>query len=335
MAGRILLGLTLLATTLPLLAMGDAAVVPCISYSTVPGYFLQDDPAVDPKTFDYAKEGFGLIDQAYDTDETLDAELKKLPWRRFEHKVRSLNKHAASNVRFAVLFLGRHGQGFHNVAEAYYGTKAWDDYWSKLDGNGTITWSDAHLTEEGIRQAKVARDTWAAQMKNSIPLPEVYYASPLDRCLATAKFTFSELELPPSKPFIPTVKELLRETLGVHTCDRRSYRDYIQSTYPKYKIEPGFTQQDMLWDPNVRESDSDRDARLKKLLDDIFSHDKSTFMSLTAHGGAIRSILNVIGHREFGLQTGAVLPVLIRIETSTDAPEEPEEDLTIKIQGLN
>lgn len=91
----------------------------------------------------------------------------------------------------------------------------------------------------------------------------------------------------------------------------------------------------MLWDPEVRESDSDRDARLKKLLDDIFSHDKTTFMSLTAHGGAIRSILNVIGHREFGLQTGAVIPVLIRIETSTDAPEEPEEDLTIKIQGLN
>lgn len=91
----------------------------------------------------------------------------------------------------------------------------------------------------------------------------------------------------------------------------------------------------MLWDPEVRESDSDRDARLKKLLDDIFSHDKSTFMSLTAHGGAIRSILNAVGHREFGLQTGAVIPVLIRIETSTDAPENPEEDLTIKIQGLN
>lgn len=53
MARRILLGLTLLATSLPLLAMGDAAAVPCITYSTVPGYFLQDDPAVDPKTFDY------------------------------------------------------------------------------------------------------------------------------------------------------------------------------------------------------------------------------------------------------------------------------------------
>jgi hypothetical protein len=27
---------------------------------------------------------------------------------------------------YKVLFLGRHGQGWHNVAEAKYGTKAWD-----------------------------------------------------------------------------------------------------------------------------------------------------------------------------------------------------------------
>jgi hypothetical protein len=25
-----------------------------------------------------------------------------------------------------VLFLGRHGEGYHNVAEAKYGTAAWD-----------------------------------------------------------------------------------------------------------------------------------------------------------------------------------------------------------------
>ena len=27
---------------------------------------------------------------------------------------------------YKVLFLGRHGQGWHNVAETKYGTKAWD-----------------------------------------------------------------------------------------------------------------------------------------------------------------------------------------------------------------
>ncbi|KAM5463461.1 putative phosphoglycerate mutase pmu1 [Microsporum audouinii] len=315
--------------------MGDSAHLSHIEYSTVPGYFMQDDPATDPSTFDYAKSGFGLIDQVYDTDEAFDPDQKVSPWARFEHKVRSLNHHAPSNTRFAVLFLGRHGQGFHNVAEAFYGTAAWDSYWSKLDGNGTITWSDAHLTEEGVNQAKVARDTWATQMKKSVPLPEAYYTSPLDRCLATAKITFSELQLPATKPFVPTVKELLRETLGVHTCDRRSSKQYIESTYPTYKIEPGFSPTDILWDPEVREPDAARDVRLKKLLDDIFVHDRSTIMSLTAHGGAIRSILNVIGHRDFALQTGSVLPVLIRAETKLGAASELEEELSIQISGIS
>ena len=31
-----------------------------------------------------------------------------------------------SNVQYKVLFLGRHGEGVHNVAERRYGTKAWD-----------------------------------------------------------------------------------------------------------------------------------------------------------------------------------------------------------------
>ncbi|KAK2836927.1 hypothetical protein FQN49_006584 [Arthroderma sp. PD_2] len=314
--------------------MGEPLHLSHIEYSTVPGYFMQDDPATEPSTFDYAKSGFGLIDQVYDTDAAFDPNHDKSQWARFEHKVRSLNHNAASHIRFVVLFLGRHGQGYHNVAESFYGTTAWDAYWSKLDGDGTIIWSDAHLTKEGINQAKVARDTWVAQMKDSVPLPEAYYTSPLDRCLATAKITFGDLQLPHSKPFVPIVKELLRETTGVHTCDRRSSRNYIESTYPTYEIEQGFSPTDMLWDPKIRESDSARDARLKKLIDDIFTHDSSTFMSLTAHGGAIRSIFNVIGHRKFALQTGSVIPVVVRAETKPGAGPKSEEELSFMASAI-
>ncbi|KAF3479995.1 phosphoglycerate mutase family protein [Arthroderma uncinatum] len=334
-SSSLLLRIALLAGSLPLLAMGESAHLSHIEYSTVPGYFLQDDPATDPGAFDYAKSGFGLIDQVYDTDKAFDPNREKPQWARFEHKVRSLNEQAASHTRFGVLFLGRHGQGFHNVAEAFYGTASWDSYWSKLDGNGTISWADAHLTDEGISQAKVARDTWAAQMKHSVPLPEAYYTSPLDRCLATAKITFGDLQLPHSKPFVPTVKELLRETIGVHTCDRRSSKEYIQSTYPTYKFEQGFSPTDPLWDPEIRESDSARDIRLKKLLDDVFIHDSSTFMSFTAHGGAIRSILNAIGHRDFALQTGSVLPVFVRAETKPGAAPKSEEELAFMTSAID
>lgn len=95
------------------------------------------------------------------------------------------------------------------VRSAYNtGTNHEQCHWSKLDGNGTISWSDAQLTETGIEQAEFTRDAWAAQMKDSVPLPETYYVSPLDRCLATANVTFGKLPLAEEKPFIPTVKEV-------------------------------------------------------------------------------------------------------------------------------
>lgn len=59
---------------------------------------------------------------------------------------------------------------------------------------------------------------------------------------------------------------------------------------------------------------------MKKLLDDIFAHDDSTYISFTTHSGSIASILRVIGHREFRLPTGAVIPVLIKGEMPISEP---------------
>lgn len=82
-------------------------------------------------------------------------------------------------------------------------------YWSKLDGNGTITWADAHLTATGIQQVEQAQAFWYQQITTEkIPVPESYYTSPLSRCLATANITFSALPLPSQYPFVPTVKEV-------------------------------------------------------------------------------------------------------------------------------
>lgn len=102
--------------------------------------------------------------------------------------------------------------------------------------------------------------------------------------------------------------------MGVHTCDERSTKSTIEKRFPSYRIEPGFTEQDELWSPDVRESDADRDARLLKLLREIFAQDSNTVLSLTAHSGAITSVLKVTGHREFALLTGAVIPVVLRVE---------------------
>ena len=79
--------------------------------------------------------------------------------------------------------------------------------------------------------------------------------------------------------------------MGVHTCDRRSSKTYISENYPSYKIEPGFTENDELWVPGLRETNSAQRARSKELLDDIFSHDDSTFISFSSHSGEIAAIL--------------------------------------------
>jgi broad specificity phosphatase PhoE len=145
-------------------------------------------------------------------------------------------------------------------------------------------------------------------------LPQSYYASPLDRALHTAQLTFSTLPTPPKHPFKPTVKELLREANGIHTCDRRSSRTYIVEHYPNYTIETGFAEEDLLWVPDLRESDSALTARLGELLEDIFSHDERTVISMTSHGGAIAAILRAVRHRPFSLRTGAIVPMLIKVE---------------------
>lgn len=82
-------------------------------------------------------------------------------------------------------------------------------YWSKLDGNDSVTWADARLTENGVRQIKVADQFWTsiAPLAN-IPTPERYYVSPLDRCLKTAEITFASMHKLMVRSFRPEVKEV-------------------------------------------------------------------------------------------------------------------------------
>jgi broad specificity phosphatase PhoE len=237
-------------------------------------------------------------------------------WQRFAILISSLNAKAPKNVDYKLLFMGRHGEGYHNAAESYYGTPAWNCYWSLLDGNDTVIWADAHLTENGIAQAHKANNFWLSRINSQkIPTPQSYYTSPLSRCLATANLTFSGLPLPPKQPFIPTIKAKLREGISEHTCDRRSNKTYIAELFPSYKFESGFLEYDQLWTGVTTETSQAQDYRSKQLLDDVFMHDKSTYISFTSHSGEIGSILRILGHRTFSLNTGAVIPVLVKAET--------------------
>ncbi|EXJ88804.1 hypothetical protein A1O3_01868 [Capronia epimyces CBS 606.96] len=294
-------------------------------YTTLQGYFLQDDLRTKAAEFDFMKTNFGLIQRPYDSDETLpDRGQGMTAWQRFEHHITSLNDAAGrkrhgtgGNVitQYKLLFLARHGNGYHNIAERYYGGEAWDCYYSMLDGDpdGVTSWSDAHLSKEGRRQAKEVNDFWRSQLaEQKMSLPQSYYVSPLDRALETAEITFDGL-----LPFFnPTVIERLREGTGIHTCDRRSVVSYIRQRYPDYIVtrDPFLTETDQFWDAELRETDDALAIRLGKLLDQVMVDEIGERISFTSHSGAIGAILHVLGHRQFSLGTGAVIPVFVRVD---------------------
>ncbi|RFU78647.1 phosphoglycerate mutase [Trichoderma arundinaceum] len=290
-----------------------------IQYSSVPGVFLQDDPKTDPSNFDYANWNFGLINRTYPSDAHFDPHHKKTQWQRFANYVDSLNHECGKDaqVNYKVLFMGRHGEGWHNTAESYYGTPAWNCYWAELDGNGTSVWADAQLTPNGVAQAQKANAYYKSRFeKEKLPYFQSYYSSPLKRCIQTANYTFASLNLPHSHPFKPVIKELFREDISIHTCDRRSTKTQIHAFAPNFQFEEGFSETDLLWrgDQDQGETSAHQAARSKIALDDVFSHDDNTWISLSSHSGEIGSILSVLNHRSFSLSTGQIIPVLVKAE---------------------
>ncbi|KAI1487838.1 histidine phosphatase superfamily [Biscogniauxia mediterranea] len=274
-----------------------------INYTTITGFFQQDDPATDASTFDYTKSNFGLINRTYPTDSRFDPQNERTQWERFAYYVDTLNRDSDSNSQYKVLFMGRHGEGYHNAAESFYGTPAWNCYWGPLDGNGTVTWRDAHLTAAGIAQCTKARAFWThALAVSKTPAPQSYYSSPLTRAATTANLTFASL--PRDRPFAPVVKEGLREGISVRTCDARPDR----AALPRFfRFEPGFAARDELWrgDEGRGETDDAHIARTRAVLDDLFAADPKTWISN----------LRVLGHRAFGLSTGQAIPVLVEART--------------------
>lgn len=108
----------------------------------------------------------------------------------------------------------------------------------------------------------------------------------------------------------------------MHTCDRRSAVSALRRAFPHFRFEASMPEEDELWSATHRETHGEVDARMRRLLDDVFflggggdgDGDAATFVSFTSHSGAICSLLRVLGHREFRLVTGGVMPVLVRAE---------------------
>jgi broad specificity phosphatase PhoE len=191
--------------------------------------------------------------------------------------------------------------------------------WSKLNGDENSTWGpDALLTPTGEGQAHEIAAAWDAQGAAGAPLPTAFYVSPLTRAVDTLTLTFGD------RASAPVVLEGLRETNGVHTCDKRRPKTWIAERTSRLVFERGFTEEDELWDADVRETDDEQQARIRAALLKIIDNDESICacmlfgggapllimapdISITAHSGTVAAALRAIGHRPFTLPTGGVL----------------------------
>jgi len=265
------------------------------TYEATSGLFVQDDPTATPSVIGPTPDFFGLVSRS---------------WPAFIAEIDGLLSKRSESVSYKVLFLGRHGEGYHNVAITKYGKKAWDEKWSLIDGDGELTWGpDPRLTPIGEEQAHSAHAAWERELRNGAPVPQRFYCSPLTRAIHTLELTFENILPTHMKPFI---LENCREMVGEHTCDKRKTRSEIEAEFPNVVFEDGFEEDDVLWTPE-RESDESVEKRAKLILDRIFQYDhENTYISVTAHSGWIDGVLRAMGWKDYDLPTGGIIVVVVK-----------------------
>jgi len=236
-------------------------------------------------------------------------------WKSFKENIALLNEHAPQGTVYKVLFLGRHGEAFHNTVAQKYGTAAWKDHWCKEYGDGEIVWGpDPELTPVGRCQAVRVRTIWETQRLENMPLPEIAYCSPLRRAMQTYSLRFGPLCPPEVKAII---MEDCREVIGGHTCDQRRPRSDIQAEFGghpfRFEFEESFAEEDELWTSGHREAHQEVSTRVRRVMNKIFDSSE-TYVLLCSHGGWLRRLLEVVDHplAKFKVPLGAVIPVVLQ-----------------------
>ncbi|KAG8843913.1 hypothetical protein FRB96_003696 [Tulasnella sp. 330] len=270
-------------------------------YSIVPGFFLHDTNHPVPEPSIALPDHFGLLDNSPHR------------WSTFNDKFDALVKSAPAGTQYKMVVIGRHGEGWHNVADAKYGEE-WGTKWGMLNGDGTLIWGpDAELSPVGIAQARAANALWKKEIAAGMPLPTQLYSSPFVRAAKTCKVTFDDLIISNGK-VKPLVIEMLRELMGVYTCDKRGPLSALRKTYPEFEVEQGFAEEDLLWKSDYRETWEECAARQKLAFDIIFDEKNKhhKHVSLTSHSGVIRATLLMLGRQMFLIPTGGVVAFVVK-----------------------
>ncbi|ODN76564.1 hypothetical protein L202_05225 [Cryptococcus amylolentus CBS 6039] len=275
------------------------------AYEVVQGFFIQNGPK--PKHVEFEeqlKKSFGLIDESPER------------WQNLKSSVKDLQDAAPEGVSYKVFFLGRHGQGWHNLASDNFSKKEWEARIARTYPTADdLPWGpDPYLTPLGISQAQAINACWTAQAPLGAPVKQgemVWYCSPFTRTGQTLMESWKGLVGDGSEV---EVREDWRECYGLFVCDQRSTKSVIQERFPTFKIEPGFSEQDDLWKAEDRETEEHMQLRARRGLDRIFGAEgpEETYISITGHTAIFRNFLAVVGHQPYRLATGEMIPVVVK-----------------------
>lgn len=231
-------------------------------------------------------------------------------WEKVKATLKKLNDNPNGD-KYKLFYLARHGEGWHNIAPKLFPPYAISCYWKEKMGNGKIEWGDAELTPNGIGEIMALSKTWQAELDKGAPLPESFYVSPIRRCLQTYNYTWSPIKAT-RKLATPVVKEMAREIYGVDTSNWRQSKSLIKSYLPEVVFESGFTEEDEIFTKHEYEPLLHVIYRANLLLNDIFANDTNEVISISAHGGIIAALLVFINHPLDILETGNMVPVIIK-----------------------
>lgn len=147
------------------------------------------------------------------------------------------------------VYFVRHGEGVHNVAQRLWREASGYDgvsepYTTDNDPDGKYV--DAELTDCGVSQAEALRP------RTTHLGVDLLVVSPLRRATTTGLLAF-ESHVARGLPVL--AHELLHETAGRHTCDRRLPRSALAAAFPSVDYSLLLDEADPLWgDGASRES---------------------------------------------------------------------------------
>ncbi|RHY91314.1 hypothetical protein DYB37_002416 [Aphanomyces astaci] len=227
-------------------------------------------------------------------------------WHAFRHHISSL---AISADAVKVLYFIRHAEGHHNAAEKHHGTTVWDHSVSKQDA-----YLDAELNAAGIADASKRSISMRGELDAGMPLDRIL-VSPLTRTVQTANLYFNLT--PPTTSQVPVhAIESARETLGVHTCDKRRPTASLEADFPHIdwsRIEPNV---DILWHPSHRETTDEIHARCRDFLREVFHTVPDTYLAVVSHGGFIQACMDVLGMPSYKPANCEVVPVVVAMTSA-------------------